>query len=678
MSTKVKFRDRSGQMTFEDHFIRPLQPKKDLTEPLLWFQNLRIRKRLGDGDGEANCLRNYTFRQGLNILWAEPEPLEDDTEIYEDGIAGHATGKTLFCRTLRFILGESHYGTDKLKLNLQSRYSELWALATIRLGGRTWVVGRPLCGVGGSFAKVDANVADVGNTTPAQGGFDEFRQELDEVCGGVVAGLYPETPWKHLLPWIARDQEARFAGITDWRDARCNSDNPRWWGQLEQNLMLRATLGLLSPKEVELKKQASQLQEDNKTAHSELPQQQARTDTYRRTAQNLLKTLPRVNIDFADLVAAELKIKEQRTIREESLEILCSVPEADVVQTARSHLLDAERKKSSIAARKKTLEEQIPEEAKRLDDGLNRVERIRTKGIRDPRRINDNFCPNSHQHAIDRKCVNPPPGMNSVTMVELKELEDASAAEAAALESKRTQLGRLTSELDQLEADIATKQKELQKALKQAPVPLLQVQGEITTLRVLEGILKEALSASKAEERSSSSVKTRSEELERMRNKMELLRLDAAEGLRPLSDIFCDVVQGVLGRKITGKIDLTDRLELSVHQESELGGAAIESIKTVAFDLAAVIGSMEGRGHHPRFLIHDGPRESDLARGIYERLFGYAETLESGFREDTIPFQYIITTTTPPPKHMREGSKWLIGDVLSSAEPSKRFLRAEF
>lgn len=32
------------------------------------------------------------------------------------------------------------------------------------------------------------------------------------------------------------------------------------------------------------------------------------------------------------------------------------------------------------------------------------------------------------------------------------------------------------------------------------------------------------------------------------------------------------------------------------------------------FDIAAVVASIGGNGHHPRFLIHDGLREADMAK----------------------------------------------------------------
>jgi len=78
-------------------------------------------------------------------------------------------------------------------------------------------------------------------------------------------------------------------------------------------------------------------------------------------------------------------------------------------------------------------------------------------------------------------------------------------------------------------------------------------------------------------------------------------------------------------------------------------------------------------------LIHDGPREGDMARVIYERFFLYAAELEAAFpSRDEANFQYLITTTTPPPKSMRQGSRWLLEPVLDSRKKDKRLLQEDF
>lgn len=92
-------------------------------------------------------------------------------------------------------------------------------------------------------------------------------------------------------------------------------------------------------------------------------------------------------------------------------------------------------------------------------------------------------------------------------------------------------------------------------------------------------------------------------------------------------------------------------IRLSVELGGERSTAAIDSLKVIAFDLAAMCMSIEGRAHQPAFLIHDSPREADLGLSIFHRLFGVVREIEQ--MGATPMFQYIITTTTSPPSPLR-------------------------
>jgi hypothetical protein len=85
-------------------------------------------------------------------------------------------------------------------------------------------------------------------------------------------------------------------------------------------------------------------------------------------------------------------------------------------------------------------------------------------------------------------------------------------------------------------------------------------------------------------------------------------------------------------------------------------GVSANAEKVVAFDLATLAMTIEGRTHLPGFIVHDSPREADLGRSIYHRLFGFARRLEA-FGTGPL-FQYIVTTTTEPPEEFRS-APWL-------------------
>jgi hypothetical protein len=72
-------------------------------------------------------------------------------------------------------------------------------------------------------------------------------------------------------------------------------------------------------------------------------------------------------------------------------------------------------------------------------------------------------------------------------------------------------------------------------------------------------------------------------------------------------------------------------------------------------------------------LLHDSPREADIALSIYHRLAGHVADLE---RLGTPPpFQYILTTTTDPPKALQKKPFMVLRLVGTPA--SERLLKAD-
>src|SRR5580658_5627732 len=125
----------------QSHFFaklgRIIKPDRNQDEPVLWFSELRILRKLEAGSG--NEVRRVALRRGLNIVWAAPEE-GDEPELYGDGLSGHASGKTLFCRILRYILGEPNYGPETLEKAVDEKFEhELWAVAEVFVEKELWL-----------------------------------------------------------------------------------------------------------------------------------------------------------------------------------------------------------------------------------------------------------------------------------------------------------------------------------------------------------------------------------------------------------------------------------------------------------------------------------------------------------------------------------------------------------
>ena len=143
----------------------------------------------------------------------------------------------------------------------------------------------------------------------------------------------------------------------------------------------------------------------------------------------------------------------------------------------------------------------------------------------------------------------------------------------------------------------------------------------------------------------------------RSRAVLETLRGQQGDVFRRLSRHFDAIIRNFVGPAGRGRVALSAQgLDLSVQMSGERSTAAIESLKVIAFDLAALCLSVEGETQIPAFLIHDSPREADLGKSIYHRLFNLLTDLET--TTDRPIFQYIVTTTTAPPDAFL-GEPWM-------------------
>lgn len=120
--------------------------------------------------------------------------------------------------------------------------------------------------------------------------------------------------------------------------------------------------------------------------------------------------------------------------------------------------------------------------------------------------------------------------------------------------------------------------------------------------------------------------------------------------------------------RLTGK-----GLEIGVEAGGDRRTAAIQSLKVLAFDLACLCLSIEGRTRIPAFLIHDSPREADLGQTIYDEHFRLLRVLEEELAGET--FQYVITTTTKPPQDINK-APWR-REVLRGAPARERLLSCD-
>ena len=665
------------QTHFFAKFGRIIKPDKNRDEPVLWFREIRILRKLEAG--EANEVRQITLRRGLNIVWAAPEDSEE-VELYGDGLSGHASGKTLFCRILRYLLGEPNYGPETLEKAVDEKFKqELWAVAEVFIEKQLWLVARPLAGSAHRFAIKGGTIDELLTGNAPHGDYNDFLEAIeDKVCTPVAAATQgnEQFRWRFLLPWLARDQECRFSSLTEWRSSMAESDNPLTSVAAQQELM-KAVLGLLDAKELELRGQLATAETTIKQSNDDLPGLER---TEKRDYRKLVEALKRAGMDgFAGEETLE-ELGKRKTLRADGLTMAIEKAEKDTKFVAAKEAWEkavAGRNNvdGQVTQATRTLETTVEQWKKRT----SRYERLRAAGIENPARLEQGLCPKSRDFAEKKGCIPKTPGASSETEANLGEiLSEGDDLEQLKKEQER-QLGELKGQQKTLTAKVTTTFQAYETERKRIvgeTVHVREWQRQLDATETLfESAEESATSAKEVRDALADALKTK----ETIKGTVEALRKAHEGAEKRLSDAFGDAVRAAMGGKVEPTATLGERgFTLSVKRKGELSGAALETIKVLAFDLASLVLSIEGVGHHPRFLIHDGPREADMARVIYERFFLYSQKLEHCFADtDESSFQDIITTTTHPPKTMREGSKWL-RMTLNTTNTKERLLKEDW
>jgi hypothetical protein len=225
----------------------------------------------------------------------------------------------------------------------------------------------------------------------------------------------------------------------------------------------------------------------------------------------------------------------------------------------------------------------------------------------------------------------------------------------------RSRVQALEREERELAAKIESYEKEIEKSRRQ------RRQQWFDTQQLLKKI-SEQQSMKDDIGKASLSLENLGADDDKLSNLQTELRNRHNDTLSRFGDLFSYVCRGLLGNQVPASLTLTGQ---GLQADVGVGGMAMESLKVIAFDLAALLMSVEGRSTLPAFLIHDSPREADLGEAHYHCLFRLIERLEA--LSDTPPFQYVITTTTQPPGDMCQ-APYLIAE-LHGSDVDGRLLR---
>ena len=242
-----------------------ISPPKGLTEPRFWIRRLVIWEKAG-----GKVIQDIPLKPGLNIVWTP-----DD-----DGI-GHGAGKSLFCRLLRYCLGESSFAIEEQRDLVVAKLPNAIVGVEVVIDSSKWSVVRPIGIRRKQYAVEGIGLEQLIQNDPASTGIDPLAEAIESAFfpNGLSELINQRrkdhSNWLVALAWLSRDQECRFDHPLDWRSAATETDSPaRGMTMTERFDAVRSFLNAISADEKQLRVSISQLEEEKKSEERELGHRQ--------------------------------------------------------------------------------------------------------------------------------------------------------------------------------------------------------------------------------------------------------------------------------------------------------------------------------------------------------------------------------------------------------------------
>lgn len=645
---------------------RGLFPEPDVTvsvdasrnEPRVWVERFVIWEKPGE------IIRDIRLRRGLNIIWS-PDPGAAAAELGQDAGSGHGAGKTLFCRLLRYCLGEERFSNDELRKAIVEALPAGLVGAEVVIQGNKWAVIRPIGQTRKEYARQGGSLEDLINSKETSDGIQPLVDALN-------ASLFPssigqclpversDAAWLLALAWLARDQECRFDHTLDWRHAKADSRSIATGLSREQTLIVvRTFLEMIEEEELRLKSEREKLADEKR----KLERNSAYSERRRKEILSDLRPAQELDFDLAsggDLVASSFRehIEENLARLEKEIEELRqrddTAKDRAALETVFADIAVLESKVKDLENTSVIHEEQL--KALRGERANLTAAEIKARlgpvcpvcSVPIDRALAEG-CGLSHHFRDPARIAGEKRDLSD----QMQDCNQAIAECKRLTSENRAGLSRLRQRESELRANIGEHEKRSSDRQRNARQEWYSA--------------KQLLEQAKDQQRLWSGIESAKDELsglsrrdQEIAEQQAVLRGKHKTSLSRFEALFSYVCQAALGSKVPASVTLSGQ---GLQTHVDVGGMAMESLKAIAFDIATILMAIEGHGHLPAFLVHDSPREADLGEAIYHRLFRLMQKLESASRPS--PFQYIITTTTTPPADLC-GPPYLIAELHGS------------
>lgn len=616
-----------------------LMPDGSRTEPVVWVRRLVIL----ESEKAADCaIRDIPFRRGLNLIRTAEHPAGESRPV------GHSVGKTLLTRLIRYCMGESYFATEPVRKRIAAKLPEGLVLAEVRVAGVDWVVRRPLRDAPSSNSRASSTAnswRDLAEESKDLGAYADFLKAFDEATTSDIPSIdLPRAGhsvgWRDLLGWLARDHECRYRLYNEWREPDAESGT----GRLDRNdasFLLRLAMGLVNNDELELIAQ-------HRNVLAKLDANKREQTRSQRLAEGLhIHLQQRLSLNDDDLPEDQAQAGGLFLTRAEEVaaektgqlnRLLEEIEEETTLTSLSEELIDA----SNRLAVAKADHERIEGLRENAADDLASKEQASEEEYYDlfPAQMNcpSEGCPLKPEN---RPADEPDPRRET----ELADLRVVIQRHDRALVALENQIAELKSSATTARQRYETERRRLSQSRSGIA---RQIGSWESTVEQAKDYAAAIENLGEAERREGDLKTTRETSYARLEASRERHRSQ----LRQISECYDWVVQKLIGETAGGRMALDAwGLHPAPDESVAANGAAMATLATVlGFDLACLVASIQGFGHHPRLIIHDSPKEADMEPPLYDRLFLLAEQIEEGFGTAESSFQYIVTTTSQPPE----------------------------
>lgn len=618
--------------------------------PAFWVRRVVLLK---ERTPAGEVIRDIPLRRGLNVIRVIDRP-----PGYR-GTIGHSVGKTLLARFIRYCLGERYYAAEEVAEQVTDLFPSGYVVAEVVVGTAGWVVARPFA-VGGeakSLAWRSDDWKDAVDPVIDAEPFDTFTAALSDAAIGRwpklrLPGARRHAAWLDLLGWLSRDQDCHFTHFNDWRSKDSHSGTKQHHRD-DASLIAAWGLGLIDAREAE-----------ERAAHLDLLSDREEQEQVLKSATALLAASRAVqNTRFPDLnqepddtlftrsasAQAQEKVQQLRDLLDE-LELAKSLTEAkQKVAALHDKHTDQTRVLGELKGRLQAKEGQL------------QTELSSKYGL-------ECYCPSK-----PGKCPANQGGRVGATAAE-------SAAVAGRLEgevdSLRAERDAAQQAVDATAAELKAMEASYGAAEKKHRSDLRKLGEDIGRWEAHGEELKSYRDAVLRGEKADRKVKNLSAEIDKSERRLRERREASAGPVGRLSSLYRRVVSQLLGQDTPAELQFDGK---GVHPKPtttlRANGLGMATLATViGFDLMALQASVDGLAPLPGFLLHDSPKASDLESVLYERVYEPLLAMDSA--SPWPAFQYLITTTTPPPAPA--GEQPYVRLVLDARTPEGRLLKVEF